>query len=130
MSRRAITHLKRVDPVLARVIERVGPYQPRAATSESHFDALARAIVYQQLSGKAAATIHARLRALFGGRPLRPDELLAATDEQLRSAGLSRQKTSYLRDLAAKVDTGAVPLNEIDSLSDDAVIERLIAVKG
>ncbi len=96
MHRKAVTHLKRADPALARVIERVGAcrFQPRA--EGTHFDAVARAIVYQQLSGKAAATIYGRVQALYGGRPPTPAELLATPDEPLRAAGLSRPITVAL----------------------------------
>jgi DNA-3-methyladenine glycosylase II len=81
-TRRAVAHLKRADPVLARVIARVGPcrFEPRA--EGTHFEAVARAIVYQQLSGKAAGTIHARFHALYGGRAPEPAELLATGDER------------------------------------------------
>jgi len=128
----SIRHLKRVDPVLAAVIELVGPCRLEPRREGTHFDALARAIVYQQLSGKAAATIHGRVLALYGGRAPAPAELLATSDEQLRSAGLSRQKLSYLKDLAEKVHHGIVPLDdeEIEQLSDDEIIEKLIQVKG
>jgi DNA-3-methyladenine glycosylase II len=128
----SLRHLKRVDPVLATVIERVGPCRLTPRTEGTHFDALVRAIVYQQLSGKAAATIHGRVQALYGGRAPTPAEILATSDEQLRSAGLSRQKLSYLKDLAAKVEAGTVPLEngDIERLSDDEIIERLILVKG
>ena len=129
-TRRAVAHLKRADPVLARVIARVGPcrFEPRA--EGTHFEAVARAIVYQQLSGKAAGTIHARFHALYGGRAPEPAELLATGDEALRSAGLSRQKVGYLRDLAARVDAGDLPLDRVDALGDDDLIAALTRVKG
>ena len=128
--RKSILYLKRADPVLASVIERVGPCRFAPRSEGTHFDALVRSIVYQQLSGKAAGTIHARVLSLFGGRAPRPDELLATTDEQLRAAGLSRQKTAYMKDLAAKVHTGDVPLDAIEQLTDDEIIAHLVAVKG
>ena len=128
----AIRHLKRADPALAAVIERVGPCRLTPRAEGTHFDALVRSIVYQQLSGKAAGTIHGRVMALYGGRAPTPAELLATSDEQLRGAGLSRQKLSYLKDLAAKVESGAVPLDEssIALLGDDEIIEHLVQVKG
>ena len=89
-----------------------------------------RAIVYQQLSGKAASTIFDRFLKLFPNEDPTPDRLLALTDEQLRSVGLSRQKSAYLRDLAAKVHAGALPLDDIDAMSDAAIIEYLVQVKG
>lgn len=128
----SIRHLKRVDPVLAAVIDRIGPCRLEPRREGTHFDALVRSIVYQQLSGKAASTIHSRLQDLYGGRAPTPAELLATPDEQLRAVGLSRQKLSYLKDLAAKVEEGVVPLasDVIDHLDDDAIIDRLVKVKG
>jgi DNA-3-methyladenine glycosylase II len=128
----SIRHLKRVDPVLAAVIDRVGACRLEARREGTHFDALVRSIVYQQLSGKAASTIHGRLQDLYGGRAPTPAELLATPDEQLRAAGLSRQKLSYLKDLATKVESGIVPLtaDAIDHLDDDAIVDRLVQVKG
>jgi DNA-3-methyladenine glycosylase II len=126
----AIRHLKRIDPILARVIERVGPCRLTPRTEGTHFDALVRAIIFQQLSGKAAATIHGRVQALYGGRPPTPAELLATPDETLRAAGLSRQKLSYLKDFAAKVESGAVPIDEIERLADEDIVSHLVQVKG
>src|SRR5689334_23834816 len=94
----SIRHLRRIDPVLAAVIDRVGPCRLEPRQEGTHFDALVRSIVYQQLSGKAASTILARVHDLYGGRSPTPVELLATPDETLRSAGLSRQKLSYLKD--------------------------------
>ena len=129
-TRRAVAHLRRADPTLAAVIARVGPcrFEPRA--EGTHFEAVARSIVYQQLSGKAAGTIHGRFHALYGGRAPEPAELLGTADDALRAAGLSRQKVGYLRDLAARVDAGDVPLAEIDALGDEGVIAALTRVKG
>jgi len=128
----SISHLKRVDPVLAGVIDRVGPCRLEPRREGTHFDALVRSIVYQQLSGKAASTILARVHALYGDRSPTPAELLATSDETLRAAGLSRQKLSYLKDLAAKVESGEVPLGAetIDHLGDEEIIEKLVRVKG
>lgn len=128
----SIAHLRRVDPVLASVIDRVGPCRLETRREGTHFDALVRSIVYQQLSGKAAGTIHARVRGLYGDRSPTPAELLATPDEALRAAGLSRQKLSYLKDLAEKVESGAVPLaaDVIDHLDNEEIIDRLVKVKG
>jgi 3-methyladenine DNA glycosylase/8-oxoguanine DNA glycosylase len=128
--RASIVHLKRADDVLARVIDRVGPCRFRRRSKGSHFDALLRSIVYQQLSGKAASTILDRVLALYGRRYPRPPELLETPDDLLRGAGLSRQKLGYLRDLAAKVDTGEVPLARVGRLPDEEVITYLTRVKG
>jgi DNA-3-methyladenine glycosylase II len=132
MHHTSIRHLKRVDPVLAAVIDRVGPCRLEPRREGTHFDALVRSIVYQQLSGKAASTILARVHDLYGGRSPTPAELMATPDETLRAAGLSRQKLSYLKDLAAKVESGDVPLaaDVIDHLADEEIIERLVQVKG
>lgn len=126
----SIRHLKRADPVLATVIDLVGPCTLAPRREGTHFDALLRAIVYQQLSGKAASTILGRVLALFGGRYPTAAELLATPDEQLRAAGLSRQKLGYVRDLARHVHDGTLPIDRIDELDDDQIIESLTAVKG
>ena len=130
MHRTPILHLKQSDPVLGRVIARVGTcrFQPRR--KGTHFDALLRSIVYQQLSGKAASTILDRVLALYGGRYPRPAELLETPETALRSAGLSRQKLAYLRDLAGKVETGEVPLARVGRMPDEEVIAHLTRVKG
>ena len=125
----AITHLRRADPVMARIIERVGPCTFEARAEGTHFDAIVRAIVYQQLSGKAAATIHRRVRELYGDRDPTPAELLATADEPLRAAGLSRQKLGYLRDLATRA-SGDVAFDRLHELGDAAIVEALTSVKG
>ena len=130
MHRPAIEHLRRTDPALAKIIDEVGDCSMTPRTEGSHFDALVRAIVYQQLSGKAAATIHGRFEGLYGNRPPTPEEVLATDDERLRSVGLSRQKIASIRDLATRVAAGEVPIDRLDSMSDDEVIESLIRVRG
>jgi DNA-3-methyladenine glycosylase II len=130
LARRARLHLRKVDPVLARVIEAVGPYRPADRTGGSHFGALIRSIVFQQLSGKAANTIHLRFCALFPDGEPTPAGVLAASNAQLRAVGLSRQKVAYLRDLAGKVHAGHLPLDHVETLEDDALIEHLVQVKG
>jgi DNA-3-methyladenine glycosylase II len=130
MHRRAIAHLRSVDPVLARVIERVGDCRIDPPATMPYFAALSRAIVYQQLSGKAAATIYRRFEELFGGRSPTPDELLATPDDRLRAVGLSRQKTAYLKDLAARAHAGEVPIDRLHELEDREVIAALVRVKG
>jgi DNA-3-methyladenine glycosylase II len=126
---RAVAHLRRADPILARVIRDVGPCRFAADPRGGAFAALVEAILYQQITGKAAATIHGRLVALLGRRIPRPADLLAATDADLRQAGLSRQKIAYMRDLARKATDG-LPLARLSRLPDDSVIEVLTQVKG
>lgn len=118
------------DPVLAELVERVGPPKLRKPV-DSHFAALARAIVYQQLAGAAAAAIHGRLVAALEG-VVEPSALLRLSDEQTRAAGLSANKTASLRDLAAKVLDGTVVLDPrgLSRESDDEVIARLTTVRG
>jgi DNA-3-methyladenine glycosylase II len=123
--------LMRRDPVLAAIIKHHGPCGLGAVRDRfDHFAMLVRAIVFQQLSTKAATTIHDRLMACLPSGVPTPDVLGALTDEQLRTAGISRQKAAYLRDLGAKVSGGAVPLDAIDALADEEVITALTQVKG
>jgi DNA-3-methyladenine glycosylase II len=126
----SVRHLKRVDPVLARVIEAVGPCRIQQRTEGTHFEALMRSIVYQQLSGKAAATILARVHALYPNATPTPAAILATSDEDLRAAGLSRQKIGYVRDLSSKVVSGELPLDAVHEMSDDELISHLVQVKG
>lgn len=130
MHRRALAHLRRADPVLARIIQAVGPCRFTIRDAGSHFDYVLRAIVYQQLSGSAAATIHGRVVGLFDPRQPIPAQLLAMPDERLRAAGLSRQKIGYMRDLARRVQAGELPIAGLHELDDEAVIEALTQVKG
>lgn len=128
--RSALAHLRRVDPILAGIIARVGAPPPPPRRTGTHYDALIRAIVYQQLSGKAAGTIHRRFRELYPNKQPRADLVLATAEDALRSAGLSRQKIGYLRDLSARVAGGSLPLAHLGRLPDDEVIAHLIQVKG
>jgi len=125
--RKAILHLKRSDPILRAIIERVGPY--RMQFREPTFHSLARAIVYQQLNGRAALTIFNRFAALAGD-PLTPEGILKLTPEQMRSAGLSKQKSSYLFDMAERAHRGELDFSRVSAMSDDEVIEHLTQVKG
>lgn len=127
---RARRTLVRRDPVLAALIRRHGPCGLAAAQRADHFSALVRAIVGQQLSTKAAATIYQRLTALMPEGAPTVAGFACASDEQLRAVGLSRQKSSYLRDLCDKVSTGVVDLGALDALSDEEIIKALVAVKG
>jgi DNA-3-methyladenine glycosylase II len=128
--RKAIAHLERVDPVMAEVISKVGPFNLTLRTAGTHFDALVRAIVYQQLSGKAAATIHGRVLQLFDPEAPLPPQILSAEHATLRGAGLSQQKASYLRNLAEHSVNGSLPVESLHELSDDEIIASLTQVKG
>lgn len=125
--RKAILHLKKADPILGEIIERVGRYG--IEYDEPAFHSLAQAIVYQQLHGKAAATIFKRLTGLAGD-PLTPAGILKLSEEQLRAVGLSKQKLSYLRDLAAKTQAGELDFSRLGDLPDADVIKQLTQVKG
>ncbi|OGQ19472.1 MAG: hypothetical protein A2138_09145 [Deltaproteobacteria bacterium RBG_16_71_12] len=119
------------DPVLGRHMDAVGRYRIEVDRISSIYRALAEAVVYQQLTGKAASTIFHRVQALGGGALPAPAELLALDDTALRGAGLSRAKTAALKDLAAHAHDGRLPeLAEARTLDDDALIERLTAVRG
>jgi DNA-3-methyladenine glycosylase II len=125
--RKAILHLKKCDPVMRAIIERIGPYRMQYGSPEFH--SVAEAIVYQQLNGKAAETIFGRFAAL-AGEPLTPEGILRLSDAQMRSAGLSKQKSAYLKDLATKVASGQLDFARLPDLSDEEVIEHLTQVKG
>jgi DNA-3-methyladenine glycosylase II len=122
--------LRRSDPVLARVVARHGPHRFELRTGGSHFDSIARAIVSQQLSVKAASTIHGRFRALYDGAGGTPDVVARIPEKRLREAGLSWQKISYIQDLARRVTSGELELDRIHEMSDDELVARLTAVKG
>ena len=129
---KAHRHLANTDPRMAQLIARSRRYNIGPAVSIRPFDALAESIAYQQLSGKAAATIFGRVRALYPKRKwLDPEQLLATPDESLRAAGLSRAKTAALKDLAAKTIDGTVPSGRaLLRMSDDEIIARLTMVRG
>lgn len=129
MHRKALTHLRKADPILRKVIEQVGPCRLAPLTNGSHFEFIARAIIYQQLSTKAAATIHGRVQALCGGS-LTTGPLLALPDDALRGAGLSRQKLGYLRDLAAHTTNGTLDTQHFADLPDEEITRQLVQVKG
>jgi DNA-3-methyladenine glycosylase II len=127
--RRATAHLRSVDPVLGAIMARVGPCRYQVERGGGPFGALVESIVYQQLAGYAAASIHARVVALCASRTPQPRDIARATDIELRAAGLSRQKVGYLRDLVARVEDG-LPLHRLARQSDEKVIETLTTVKG
>jgi 3-methyladenine DNA glycosylase/8-oxoguanine DNA glycosylase len=129
----ALSHLAAVDPTLGLLIERVGPPQLELLATHSLFEALAQAIVFQQLHGKAASTIFGRVQALCpperGG--LCAELILEIADDDLRGAGLSRQKLLALRDLARRTVDGEIPgLDAIQALDDEAIVKCLTAVRG
>jgi DNA-3-methyladenine glycosylase II len=125
----AIDEVASRDPVLADLVARVGPVRHRPRDPDGPFSALARAIVFQQLAGAAAQAIYGRVRATVGDT-LTPETLTAASDEDLRAAGLSANKLASLRDLSAKVLDGTVILTRTSRRSDEELIERLTAVRG
>jgi DNA-3-methyladenine glycosylase II len=128
---RARRLLMRRDRVLASAIKRIGPCGMADRQRKDHLSALVGAIVSQQLSTKAAATIFARFVALFPeGQPLDAAAINEQSDTALRGVGLSGQKVGYLRDLSARIADGRLRLDELETLPDEEVIERLIAVKG
>ena len=125
-------HLAASDPRFAALIARSRPYDPKPGVLVRPFDALAESIAYQQLSGKAAATIWGRVRAIYAKRKwLDPKQVVATPDEQLRACGLSRAKTIALKDLATKALEGIVPsAAKLATMADEEVIDRLTAVRG
>lgn len=129
----ALAALARRDPALGRVMARVPPFPgfPDIQRGVSHFHALARAILYQQLATKAAATIHGRVLALTpGSRFATPEQFLALPEEVVRGAGVSRAKLAAIRDLAERTVDGRLPLGRIGGLADEQVVERLVEVRG
>jgi 3-methyladenine DNA glycosylase/8-oxoguanine DNA glycosylase len=126
----ALVRLSAADPVLAGLVDLHGPPPPRRRVrADRRFGDLARAIVYQQLAGSAAAAIHGRFVAAFDGRPT-PAAVLAAPDDVLAACGLSRAKAASVRDLAARVVDGEVDLDRIGRLSDEEVVAHLVLVRG
>ena len=129
--RAAVRALKKADPALGRLIERVGPFRLQLRGLHTTFEALAQSIVYQQLSGKAAATILGRVKALFPEERLAPAHLLQLDETALRAAGLSGNKQRAMRDLAEKTLGGLVPdVEHLAGLGDDEIVERLTQVRG
>ena len=125
------------DPVLAGLIEEIGPLsisererRRKTVRPDDAFGALVRAVVGQQLSTKAARTIYGRLLELFDGRVPGPEDLAGASEVDLRGVGLSGRKVEYLRDLAGHVERGELELESLAELSDEEVIEEIVAVRG
>jgi DNA-3-methyladenine glycosylase II len=126
----ALAHLRARDSKLGALIDRVGPFALRLGSSPSPFESLLESILYQQLHGKAAATIHRRVREYYGGDPA-PQALIDTPDEVLRAAGVSGNKIKALKDLAAKTLDGTVPSHAaIRKMPDADIVERLTEVRG
>lgn len=125
--KKAVAHLKKSDVVLATIIERVGPY--RITYRDPSFEALARAIVFQQLSTKAARTIYGRLEEAAGGR-ITPEAIQGLSVGEMRRAGLSKQKIGYIRDLAEHAALGKVDFHRLPEMKDEEVIAVLTDIKG
>ena len=126
----AIAHLRTRDAKLGALIDRVGPFALRLDPSPSPFESLLESILYQQLHGKAAATIHRRVREFFGGDPA-PQAMIDTPDERLRGCGVSGNKIKALKDLAAKTLDGTVPTHAaIKKMPDADIVERLTEVRG
>jgi DNA-3-methyladenine glycosylase II len=128
----AVRHLRRCDAKFEDLIARVGRFRMELDTHPTPYEALLEAIVYQQLNGKAAATIFGRVKEHVGaGNIPTPEQILAASDATLRGAGLSRQKLAAIRDLAQKTAEGIVPsMEEVQHLGDEEIVTRLTAVRG
>jgi DNA-3-methyladenine glycosylase II len=125
--KKALNHLKKSDSTLAAIITRVGAY--KITYREPSFEALARAIVFQQLSGKAARTIYGRLEEAAGGK-ITPEAIQNLTVGEMRRAGLSKQKIGYIRDLAEHAFSGKVDFDSLHTMSDEEVIAALTDIKG
>ena len=127
----AVEHLRASDPVMARVIDEIGAFRMQLRPSSSVFAVLTRAIVNQQLNGKAAAAIFARFCALFPRGAPTASRLLRMSDEKLRGVGLSGSKVLSLRDLAQKAEDGTIPtLGEMRNMPDETIVKRLSEVRG
>ena len=126
--RKGISHLRQCDPILAAAIDRAGPF--RMQFPDPVFSSLARSIVFQQLNGRAASTIFGRVEQACGQAGLSPDSILRLRPAKLRAAGLSQQKTDYIRDLARRTRSGEIDFTSLPALSDEQVIECLTQVKG
>jgi DNA-3-methyladenine glycosylase II len=130
----ARAELTEADPAMGRLIERLGErsaaQRRRGSPKPDAYGALLRTVVGQQISSKAARSIYERVLGLFGGRTPTPSQLLAVDEADLRGAGLSGRKVEYIRDLAAHVESGELELDRLEELSDEEVIEKIVAVRG
>ena len=137
LHRAAVRHLKRADPVMRKIIERVGPCRLHERVHANRLRALVTAIIAQQISWHAARTVEARFFAIYRldstdrrAKFPAPERILHTPVRKLRSAGLSRQKVRYIRDIASRVHTGKLPLARLGRMRDEDIMERLTAVKG
>jgi DNA-3-methyladenine glycosylase II len=132
MNKHAIQHLVRADKILARLIRKIGPCTLQPKRGRPPFQALVRSVAFQQLNGTAAETIFGRVLALYHGKRFpAPEDLLATSDTKLRAAGLSRNKTAAVKDIAAKTIEGVVPDSRaIQKMSNEEILERLTTVRG
>mgnify|MGYP003979604853 CR=1 FL=1 len=127
----ALCVLSKADKKIGRLIKQVGGLDFDPPARLNPFEALLRSIVYQQLSGKAAATIHGRVKALFSGRTIKPTEIIKMPDDTLRGAGMSRAKVAAVKDLAQKTIEGLVPTGaQLRKMSDETIVERLTQIRG
>ena len=128
----ALRHLRRVDPVMAQLIRRAGPYAVRPVRGAGAYQALVEAVAHQQLTGKAAKTILGRFYALYGGDCCpEPARLVETPDEHLRGCGFSRAKSASLKDIAARTLDGTIPPRRaLARMKNEAIIERLVEARG
>ncbi len=127
---KAIAHLQAADPILGRWMDQVGTCGWTKTDDGTHFEHIARSIVYQQLSTAAAGTIHGRMLALYGGKAPTPAQVVRTPDAKLRAVGLSTRKVEYLKDLARHTHAGTIRVNEIHEMEDAEVMETLTQVRG
>jgi len=125
---KGIRHLKRSDPILARIISRVGPV--KFELDDDHYEAVVGSIIFQQLAGSAARAILNRFKQLYGGRIPSPREYLSTDVEKLRGSGLSPQKISYIKDLAERIENGTLDLKRLENLPDEEALNELDNVRG
>ena len=125
---RGIRHLKKNDPVLGKIIDRLGPYEFRL--DNDHYEALVGSIIFQQLAGAAARAILNRFKQIYGGRIPLPRQYLDTEERRLRASGLSPQKIRYIRDLSERIENGILDLKRLSDLPSDEVVKELDEVKG
>lgn len=127
----AYRHLRKVDPVVGRLIDKIGPFTPRPDNGDP-YERMVRSILYQQLAGAAASAIQRKWFGFYGDQTATPTpaQILKTTDEQFRSCGISRQKIGYLRDLAVHASENRLPLDNLNQMTDRQIIDALTQVKG